>query len=48
MTARWSGVYREQRQRRIDRGGSRGGTPAGFPTALGEEAPKKVFRGGYT
>ena len=43
MTARWSGVYREQRQRRTDRGGSRSGTPAGFPTALGGQPPKSVF-----
>lgn len=42
MTARWSGVLRERRRRPV-RGGSRSGTPAGLPTALGGQSPKKMF-----
>jgi hypothetical protein len=43
MTARWSGVFREQRRQRHARGGSRRRTPAGFPTALDGQPPKRVF-----
>jgi hypothetical protein len=42
MTARWSGVFREQRRQRPVQGGSRWRTPAGFPTALGGKSPEKV------
>jgi len=43
MTARWSGVSHERRPDGLDRGGSRSLAPAGFPTALGGQSPKKVF-----
>jgi hypothetical protein len=43
MTARWSGVLHERRRRRCVRGGSRSGTPAGFPTAPCGQSPKRVF-----
>jgi len=43
MTARWSGVLPESQRQRGARGGSRSGTPAGLPTALGGQSPKRVF-----
>lgn len=44
MTARWSGVFHEHVRKRHVRGGSRWRTPAGFPTALGRQSPKVMFR----
>jgi len=43
MTARWSGVFPEQRTSALLRGGSRRRTLAGFPTALAGKSPEKVF-----
>jgi hypothetical protein len=43
MTARWSGVFSGDAETR-DRRGSGRRTSAGFPTALGRQSPKMMFR----